>query len=145
MDDVCPEIRPVTEGALKSIHGTTSVKMRHFPFRLGRESRYRIVDGEVVSMERRLTQSNPNNELYVLDLNVVMNVSREHCQIVRLEDGRYKVVDRGSSCGTIVNGIEIGVRAETREASIESGARIVLGTKDSPFVFDFVIPADEDR
>ena len=145
MDDAVPELRPVSDGARDSIEGANTIKLIRFPFRFGRESRYTLVNGKRVSMERRLTASKPNNEVYLLDLHEVMNVSREHCQINRNADGSYAVVDRGSTCGTIVDGVHIGTREGSNQAPIAHGGQLILGTTDSPFVFEFRASADEDR
>ena len=38
------------------------------------------------------------------------DVSREHAEIVRLEDGRFVLKDRGSRCGTFVNDEQVTER-----------------------------------
>ena len=143
MEQSVPELRPVSAGAREGIEGAKRVKLTHFPFRIGRESRYATVNGERVSMERRLTESNPNNELYLIDEHPVINVSREHLTIDLLSDGTFLVVDRGSTCGTIVDGKAIGVREPANEAVIQNGGRLVVGTRDSPYVYEFIVdPSD---
>lgn len=143
MHDDVPELRPLSDGARKSIEGAKTVRLTRFPFRFGRESRYATVHGERVSMEKRFTEAHPNNEVYLIDEHEVLNVSREHFQIDRLIDGSYKLVDRNSTCGTIVDGRHIGSKERSSEAPLKSGSRIIVGTTDSPFVFEFVAPDEK--
>jgi pSer/pThr/pTyr-binding forkhead associated (FHA) protein len=143
MEQSVPELRPVSDGAREGIEGAKRVKLTHFPFRIGRESRYATVNGERVSMERRLTESKANNELYLIDEHQVLNISREHLIIDRLPNGTFRVVDRGSTCGTVVDGKAIGTRESSNEAIIESGGRLVLGTRDSPYVYEFIVESND--
>jgi len=57
--------------------------------------------------ERRDSEAQPNNDVYLLEKSEVMNVSREHFQIDR-DAGGFVLVDRGSTCGTIVEGNSVG-------------------------------------
>lgn len=71
------------------------------PFRIGRESRiyHDEKTGAIHRLERYKPGAHePNNDLYLLDDGHLLNVSREHLQIVRRDDG-FHVVDRKSACG----------------------------------------------
>lgn len=144
MHEAVPELKPISDGARESIEGAETIRLIRFPFRFGRESRYATVNGERVSMERRYTESQPNNEVYLIDENEVLNVSRQHFQIDRLADGSYKLTDRGSTCGTIVDGHHLGDKEQQSEAPIQSGSRVIVGTTESPFVFEFCTPDGPD-
>lgn len=89
-------------------------------------------------MERRELQAAPNNELYIHDLNDILNVSREHLQIEQLDDGSYMVEDRDSTCGTIVDDTPIGSVEESTRCPLKEGSLIRVGTPESPFVYRFV-------
>ena len=63
------------------------------PFRVGRESRqFRWKEAGLVGERRR--SEPPNNDLYLLERDDLMNVSREHCQIDR-DPGGFFLLDRG--------------------------------------------------
>ncbi|MCB1878186.1 MAG: hypothetical protein KDH88_19600 [Chromatiales bacterium] len=119
--------------------GAERVEIEHFPFRVGRESRTQTVNGELVVMERRRSDHAPNNDLYLLDRGVRLNISREHFQIERRLFGRYRLVDRGSACGTGVGGDWIGGRDRGGTTHLDAEEEIVVGTPQSPYVFRMVI------
>jgi len=125
---------PVNDETRAAI-GTERVPVERLPFRVGRESRFRMVEGQLVSMERRNPTGQANNDLYVLDQEKFLNVSREHFQIERLENGDYAVVDVGSTCGTIVDAHAIGTTTGQMRVTVHQGSLIRLGTPASPFQF----------
>jgi pSer/pThr/pTyr-binding forkhead associated (FHA) protein len=88
-------------------------------------------------MERRRRKVPPNNDVYLIDREELLNISREHFQIERTNDVSYEIVDRGSTCGTIVDGTRIGNEAASMRCPLKSGARIIVGLPDSPYVFEF--------
>jgi CRP-like cAMP-binding protein len=66
-------------------------------------------------------------------------VSRNHCAIER-EGSQFFVRDRGSSHGTIVNGVPIGIDAGSLIAPLMPGDNVViLGKPDSPYQFQAVV------
>ena len=67
-----------------------------------------------------------------------MNVSREHFQIER-RGSAYYLVDRGSACGTLLEGIVIGGDRTGGEQLLANGDVIIVGTSESRHVFKFVI------
>ena len=65
------------------------------------------------------------------------DVSREHAEIVRLDDGRFVLKDRGSRCGTFVNDEQV------TERSLRHRDRIRLGRSGSAeMIFLVDDPAD---
>jgi hypothetical protein len=109
-----------------------------FPFKIGRESRVTKINGKLEILERpKKDDSPPTNDLYLLDRGHKLNISREHCQIIKGEGG-YALIDRGSACGTKVEGQNIGGDDTGGEAGIHDGDVIALGTVDTPYVFRFI-------
>lgn len=130
-------LRPATATTRLSID-VDDIKMKTFPFRVGREARTHLMAKLPVFGERRNTKVAPNNELYVRDMGRPLNVSREHFAIERHTDGSFELVDRGSACGTIVNGNVIGGEYTGGRCPLFDGDTIVVGTHDSAIAFEFV-------
>ncbi len=80
--------------------GGAYLKIPHSPFRVGRESRIFNRPGGL-SESRRKLDSIPNNELYLIEPGTVFSASRVHF-LIDYRDGMHVIVDRGSSCGTLV-------------------------------------------
>ena len=116
--------------------GSAEILVTRFPFRVGRESRSLKRLGQEISLERRASGSKLNNDLYVVERSELLNVSREHFQIERLDTG-YVLVDRESTCGTIVEGATVGGQNKGGTAPLRDGDVIVVGTSASPYVFKF--------
>lgn len=98
-----------------------------FPFLIGRET----------GLERGAFSIN--------DLNLVDHpphqVSRDHCAIER-QGNRLVVRDRGSSHGTWVNGLLVGVRGTVLQAALQPGSNmLVLGEAASPQRFRLTVEA----
>ncbi|WP_462321321.1 hypothetical protein [Halochromatium sp.] len=50
-----------------------------FPFRVGRESRVKLVNGRLGRTERpKFGNEDPNNDLYLIDRGSLLNISRGH-------------------------------------------------------------------
>jgi phosphoserine phosphatase RsbU/P len=63
------------------------------------------------------------------------DVSREHAEIVRLDDGRFVLKDRGSRCGTFVNGEQVTERPLRHRDKIRlgrSGSAEMIFLADNP-------------
>jgi hypothetical protein len=102
------------------------------PFRVGRESRmFRWKEAGLVGERRR--SEPPNNDLYLLERDDLMNVSREHFQIERDADG-FHLRDRGSACGTLVEGRLAGRGGEPR-VPLGDHDVIIVGGSASRFIF----------
>jgi len=129
-------LTPEAEAAM----GTPELVLKRFPFRIGRESRVALVDGAMkVTERRRQDLSTASNDLYLIDRGRPLNVSRQHLQIERGDDGVYKVVDCGSACGTLVGHKQIGGHDQGGESILQHGEVLVVGTSESPFVFRFML------
>ena len=126
---------PQTPEARSALRGRPHVEIDRLPFRIGRESRLAMVEGELTFMERRKGARPPNNDLYLLDQGELLNISREHLQIEQAADGGFVVHDRGSACGTQVDDRTIGGRDTTGSLPLKEGSKIVIGTRESPYRF----------
>ena len=61
------------------------------------------------------------------------DVSREHAEIVKLEDGRFVLKDRGSRCGTFVNDEQVTERPLRHRDKIRLGRS---GSAEMVFLVD---------
>ena len=134
-----PNVAAFSEGltpkAKAAIRGDL-LEIRKFPFRVGRESR---VPGSPRRPDsRRRPDSVPNNDLYLLELGHVLNVSRDHF-LIDYRDGSYLLVDRGSACGTLVEGVRVGEKRSGGTVPLNNNDVIIVGTSASDFIFKFLI------
>ena len=120
----------------KAALGGAGVEMGVFPFRVGRDSRSGPRSASGASAERRKPGTQPANELYLAETGERFNVSREHFQIEDNGAG-YVLVDRLSTCGTIVEGAVIGGRNTGGTVQLSDGDVIIVGTSNSSYVFKF--------
>lgn len=120
----------------KASLGGAEVEITTLPFRVGRESRRMQWTEKGIVSERRNPDRKPNNELYLTEKSEPMHVSREHFQIEQDGDG-FALVDRASTCGTIVEGETVGGQNEGGRARLRDGDVIIVGTSVSPYVFQF--------
>ena len=123
-----PEAKAALRGA--------EVEIATSPFRVGRELRGlpRLTVRTLV--ERREPRSRPTNELYLTETDEPFNVSREHFEIQR-NGTHYVLVDRKSTCGTIVEGTVIAAQHGGDAVQLHDGDVIIVGTSKSPYVFKF--------
>jgi hypothetical protein len=133
-----PVLYPLTEEAEQSIKDR-EIKLDKFPFRIGRQSRSNGRNGSGGKFDRRLPGNSPNNDYYLIDGGRHLNISREHLQIEKREDGSYEVLDRGSTCGTSVDDHHIGGSNKKVRYPLKKGSILVLGTPGSPYVFKFLL------
>jgi pSer/pThr/pTyr-binding forkhead associated (FHA) protein len=97
------------------------LSIEKFPFRIGRLNHE---DSSVFS----------SNDFSIPDKQP-FQVSRNHCSIER-EGDQYFVRDRGSTLGSIVNGVPIGVQHGTLTVDLKKGENIlVVGSQRSPYKF----------
>lgn len=114
------------------------VVIREFPFKVGRESRVRKVDGKVERIERpKRDDRDPTNDLYLVDRGHLLNISREHFQIEKNGDG-YILVDRGSACGTKIDETRVGGADQEGRQVLRDGDVIAVGAKGTPYRFQFI-------
>ena len=130
---VRPSLVALTPEA-KAALGGAEVEIGLFPFRVGRESRSQRAPR--TSAERRTPGTQPTNELYLAEPGEPVNVSREHFQI-QDHGTSYVLVDRQSTCGTLVEGAVIGGAKAGGEVQLSDGDVIIVGTSQSPYVFKF--------
>jgi pSer/pThr/pTyr-binding forkhead associated (FHA) protein len=116
--------------------GPGEAELTQLPFRVGRESRGLRRAVTRVIMERRKPGSTPNNDLYLLEEHEPFNVSREHF-LIDHNGTDFVLVDRQSTCGTIVEGALVGGNHDGGAVTLRDGDVIVVGTSASRFVFKF--------
>lgn len=131
-----PFLIALTGESRLALSGASELELTRFPFRVGRESRSPAEIGIVLQKERRKKSVAPNNDLYIWDTGPLLNVSREHFQIERSDSGDFFVRDRGSTCGTLVGNIRLGMGGP-ESCTLSNDNTIVIGTPQSPFVFRF--------
>src|SRR5262249_9213681 len=124
-------LTPEAEEAIRA----KEINVPHLPFRVGRESRLDTWTRAGLVGERRRSAP-PNNDLYLVELEEPMNVSREHFLIQR-ETGPFYLEDRGSTCGTLVEGETIGGGGRTGRVALRDHDVIIVGTSLSRYVFKF--------
>jgi FHA domain len=130
-------LTPETRAAI----GGMAVVAEPLPYRVGRESRGVRIRDHGLDMEQRSPDGPRTNDLYLREMSLELNVSREHFQIE--DDGdRFVLVDRGSTCGTIVEGHQLGGEGEGGTMPLHDGDVIIVGTAFSPFVFKVRLELD---
>jgi pSer/pThr/pTyr-binding forkhead associated (FHA) protein len=134
-------LKALTPEALEAVPASQlagdAIIIRGFPFRVGRESRVRKVDGRIERIERpKGKDGHPNNDLYLVDRGELLNISREHFQIERGAEG-YILVDRGSACGTRVGEERLGSGDVGGQCVLRDGDVIAAGARGTPFLYRF--------
>ncbi len=119
--------------------GNEYIGIWKFPFRIGRESRIKTVNGKAVLSERQKNSiTSPNNDIYLIDHGEYLQISRQHFQIEKTESG-YVLRDRGSACGTIINTDKVGGEDIGGTCELHDGDMIKVGSKHSPYQFQFIL------
>ncbi len=116
--------------------GAAEIEIREFPFRIGRESRAGHRVAPRVIAERRKAEVRTNNEIYLSEPGEPFNVSREHVQIEH-NGTHYILTDRQSTCGTLVEGRQVGGQHVGGAVPLRDGDVIIVGTSASRYVFKF--------
>jgi CRP-like cAMP-binding protein len=102
----------------------SSVTIQKFPFRIGRKHETPGKGATVFA----------SNDLPIAD-EKPYQISRNHCSIER-EGDHFFVRDRGSSLGTVVNDVAIGLAENSLTQDLRGGEnQILLGSDDSQFQF----------
>ena len=122
-----------TEDARRAL-GMAEIRIERFPFSVGRERR--TVVTVVTFAERRMGVVPPLNDTCLIEATERHHVSGEHFRIV-FSQGRFVLTDRGSMCGTTVNGKTIGGHRRGGHADLHDHDDIVVGDAPSPFVVEF--------
>ena len=91
-----------------------------------------------MSVERRLGMAPQLNDVYLVEpvLQVEHVVSREHF-LIDVTQEKFVLIDRGSVCGTTVNGKTIGGDRRGGQTELHDQDEIVLEAEGCPFVFKF--------
>jgi len=127
-------ITPEAKAAINNSYlGPELIGIWSFPFRIGRESRAKMVDGKLVVCHRIGRENVPNNDLYLIDNGKRLLISREHLTIEKRQDS-YHVVDRESACGTAIGSTTVGDSGRT----LQDGDLLQIGGKGSPFTYEFI-------
>ncbi len=143
----------MTDEATAALGGGDRVVVTTFPFRIGREARTTALARAVASVERRLGTAPQANDLYLIERASspeAYQISRRHCDIEH-EAGRFFLLDRASATGSTIlkpharGGSSGRVEAQAggsgfqARSELHDGDFIVLGTRNSPYVFRFQI------
>lgn len=129
----------VTKEAKLALGGQREVRVTHLPFKVGRESRVAPPANRILA-ELRLGVAPQLNDLYLVEPQWAdyLHISREHFAI-KYADNQFFLVDRGSVCGTIVAGKQVGGNRTRGRTELRSGDELIVGTAASPYVFRFEI------
>ncbi len=125
-----------TEDARRAL-GMVEIRIDRFPFSVGRESRTAVTK-VVISAERRMGVVQPLNDACLVEATRHHQVSREHFRI-DVTQGKFVLTDRGSMCGTTVNGKTIGGHRRGGHTELHDQDEIAVGDASSPFVFEFCV------
>ena len=144
---IAATLQALTEEAAAGLGGQATLRISHFPFKVGRECRLpgterpwpRAIAGFV---ERRLRRTPQLNDLYVIEWPSAegFHLSREHFAIERV-GSRFVVVDRGSASGTRVGETRLSVDSTAQQAEVHDGDVIVAGSQHSPYRYRFDLSA----
>jgi CRP-like cAMP-binding protein len=105
-----------------------TVVIQKFPYRIGRKHDTPGKGATVFA----------SNDLPIAD-DKPYQISRNHCSIER-EGDNFFVRDRGSSVGTVVNDVPIGLAEDTLTKDLRGGENeVLLGADDSPFKFKITL------
>ena len=113
------------------------IVLDHFPFKIGRERHRSMSHGQPIARKLKVMLCRPENDVYISDYGSSRQISRKHFQIEQSDDGHFEIVDRGSSCGTIVGTQVIGRHHKGGRCRLENGDQIIVGSSFSPHVFIF--------
>ncbi len=139
MPDLAAFLKALTPEAKASLGGSL-YRSPHYPFKVGRESRVAVRPLPFPNSRRR-PDSVPNNDLYLMELGNVVNVSREHFLIDRQGD-TFIIVDRASICGTLVEGELVGEKRKGGWKPLHNNDVIIVGGSESRFIYKFVLAPD---
>ncbi len=125
---------------VKRSFGQDIIPIYNYPFRIGRESRVEHVDNEIIVQGRHtLSDYHPNNDAYLFDNGEFLQISKEHCTIIHNDTDEYMLQDIGSSCGSLINQIQLGGENKDDTYTLKDGDIITLGSKDSKYKFKFIL------
>jgi len=134
-------LKALTDGSkyaiTKKSYELDVIPIYNYPFKIGREARVEHVNGETIVKERhKLDASMPSNDAYLVDNGKLLQISRRHC-VIAMENDSYKLKDRGSACGCMVNDVKIGNELDDN-CGLEDGDIITLGSHNSNYKYQFI-------
>ena len=126
---------PLTQKAKQSLPTEEKlIPIRLLPFKIGRESRLGKNERGIFIKLRMINEnSQPNNDIYLVDDGNQLEISKEHCEI-SIEDDSYILTDRNSSNGTILNGDTLS----SKTTKLKDGDIIQMGSSKSEYKFQFI-------
>jgi hypothetical protein len=135
-------LEALTAQAAEAIGGRVVVVDR-FPFRVGRWPRRWAGRALYLGLLKRLRLpiGRARNDLFLREPELVCFVSRHHFELDRQPEGTYSLTDRGSTCGTLVNGRLVGGRGQPESCMLGCGDEIVVGDPGSGLSFRFLVGA----
>jgi len=128
-------LRALTNEARTALQGEAR-RIDRFPFRVGRENRDPESSSSWTGPERRGGAGPQPNDLYLVEAGKVHNISREHFEI-SWDGGGYFLTDRGSVCGTLVEGRQVGGHRQRQRVELSDHDVIIVGSSTSQFIFKF--------
>ena len=123
---VAVRLVPLTDEAIAALGGRGEVPIPHLPFTVGRKSK---AAGEADPEDR--------NDLALIDRwdANALHISKHHF-VIEQDGPGFVLVDCYSSCGTTVNGQQVGGHRQGGRVELPHGAVIVVGAK-SKYAFRF--------
>ena len=129
---------------IKRSFGQDIIPIYHYPFKIGRETRIAHIDNEIIVRKRHgLTNYQPNNDAYLYDDGELLQISKEHCSIVNNDTNEYILQDMESSCGSLINDVELGGDNDNTYV-LNDGDIITLGSKESKYKYKFILLDTEE-
>lgn len=135
-----PLTKESSEAMIKSQCQKEIISITRFPFKVGRESRVGENErGLFLKLRLKKSEATPNNDLYLIDENKQLQVSKEHFEIQKTNNF-YLLKDRGSTLGTTINDVTYGGQeCDETEQVLNDGDIIKIGNKESLLKFQFLI------
>ncbi len=130
---------PLNEKAKRSLPNEKIISIKNLPFKIGRESRLGKNERGFFIKFRVLTgESDSKNDIYLIDNEELLQISKEHFEISFNDDNQYVLRDRGSSNGTTLNGNTIGGERQISEDILKDGDIVQVGSESSEYKFQFL-------
>lgn len=143
LNQITPQVvlKALTPKAQKSIikHAINKeiVGIWELPVNIGRESRTENHFRTNIAEQENVSITKPNSDIYLIDTEEYLQISRQHLQIKKTETG-YMLYDTGSACGTFVNEVKIGGDAKGGSVTLKDGDIIKIGAEVSSYLYKFI-------
>lgn len=113
-----------------------ALRLLTLPFRVGRDRRDPNRTPPWPHQDRRRGGASGPNDLYLSEPGPQYRLSREHF-LIGEEGDAYFLEDRGSACGTLVEGRAVGGARTGGRCALREGDVIIPGGSGSRFAFKF--------